>query len=69
MFVFFRTMEIYFSYVLGIIDFCVTQNIWETLNFGMFVFSHNFPVLWKSTLPMFWELYGFLLHPKYLRNA
>ena len=34
----------------------------------MLVFSHAFPVLWKSTFPMFWELYGFLLHPKYLRN-
>ena len=34
----------------------------------MFVFSHTFPVLWKSTFPMFWELYGFLCHPKYLRN-
>ena len=34
----------------------------------MFVFYHTFPVLWKSTFPMFWELHGFLLHPKYLRN-
>ena len=34
----------------------------------MFLFSHTFPVLWKSTFPMFWELYRFLLHPKYLRN-
>ena len=34
----------------------------------MFVFSHIFPVPWKSTFPMFWELYGFLLYLKYLRN-
>ena len=49
-------------------DFCVTQNIWETYNFGMFVFSHTFPLPWKSTFPIFLELYGFLCHPKYLRN-
>ena len=34
----------------------------------MCVFSYTFPVLWKSTLPMFWELHGFLFYPKYLRN-
>ena len=50
------------------IDFSLTQNIWETTNFGMFVFSHTFPVLWKSTFPTFWELYGFLHQPKYLKN-
>ena len=49
-------------------DFCVTQNIWGTHNFGMLVFSHTFTVLWKSTFPMSWEFYGFLLHPKYLKN-
>ena len=34
----------------------------------MFVFSHVFLILWEFTFPIFWELYGFLLHPKYLRN-
>ena len=34
----------------------------------MFVFSHTFSVLLKSTFDMFWELHGFLLHMKYLRN-
>ena len=34
----------------------------------MFVFSHIFPLLWEFTYPIFWEFYGFLLHPKYLRN-
>ena len=48
--------------------FCVTKNIWETHSFGLFVFSHTFPLLWEITFPIFWELYGFLLHPKYLRN-
>ena len=32
------------------------------------MFSLTFPVLCKFTFPIFWELYGFLLHPKYLRN-
>ena len=27
-----------------------------------------FSLLWESTFPIFWELYGFLLHPKFLRN-
>ena len=34
----------------------------------MFVFSYIFSLLWEFTFPIFWELYGFLLHPKYLRN-
>ena len=49
-------------------DFCFTQIIHEIHTFEMFVFSHNFLVSWKSTFFMFWELYGFLFHPKYLRN-
>ena len=32
------------------------------------MFSLTFPVLCKFTFPIFWELYGFLLLPKYLRN-
>ena len=36
---------------------------------GIFVFSHNFSVLWEFTSPMFWKLYGFLLQTKYLRNT
>ena len=38
-------------------DFCFSQNIWETNKFEMFVFSYIFPVLWKPTFPMLWELY------------
>ena len=34
----------------------------------MFVFSHNFSMLWEFTHPMLWELHGFLFHAKYLRN-
>ena len=49
-------------------DFCLTQNIWETHNFRMFVFSHTFPKLWEFTFPMFWELLGFLLQLKNIRN-
>ena len=48
--------------------FYLTQNIKQTQNFGMFVFSHPFSVLCEFTHPMFWGLYVFLLHPKYLRN-
>ena len=55
-----------FPYFGNCMDFCFSQNIWETHYFGMFVFSHIFPVLWKFTFPKFWELYGFMLHPKYL---
>ena len=32
------------------------------------MFFHTFPVLWKPTFPTFWELYGFLVPPKYLRG-
>ena len=49
-------------------DFCIKLKTSETLNFEMFVFSHIFSLLWEFTFPIFWELYGFLLHPKYLRN-
>ena len=34
----------------------------------MFVFFHIFPFLWEFNFPVFWEFYGFLLQPKYLRN-
>ena len=57
-----------FPYFGNCMDFCFTQNIWEIHNSGMFVFSHTFSILWEFTFPIFWELYGFLLHPKYLRN-
>ena len=33
----------------------------------MFVFSHTFPVPWKSTFPIFSELHGFLLQAKKLK--
>ena len=49
-------------------DFCIKRKISETLNFEMFVFSHIFSLLWEFTFPIYWELYGFLLHPKHLRN-
>ena len=49
-------------------DFCLTQKISENHYFGMFVFSHIFPLLWEFTISIFWELYGFLLHQKQLRN-
>ena len=57
-----------FPYFGNCMGFCFTQNIWETYYFGMFVFSHIFLLLWEFTFSIFWELYGFLLHPKYLRN-
>ena len=50
-------------------DICFKQKIPETLNFQMFVFFHIFPLLWEFTFPIIWELYGFPLHPKYLRNS
>ena len=34
----------------------------------MFVFCHTFSLLWKFTFLMFWEMHGFLLHAKYVRN-
>ena len=37
-------------------------------DYGKSVFSLTFSVLCKFTFLIFWELYGFLLHPKYLRN-
>ena len=47
----------------------VVRNISETKTFGIFVFFHNFPVLSKFTILMFWELYEFLLLSKCVRNT
>ena len=49
-------------------DFCFVRNIWETQNFGMFLFFDPFPLLWEFTFPMFWELYGFRLQATDVRN-
>ena len=57
-----------FPYFGNCMYFCIQRKISETLKFEMFVFSHIFPLLWEFTFPIFWELHGFLLHPKYLRN-
>ena len=63
------TMGIHFFYILGIIWISASPKIFEKLiTFEFLFFFHNFPVLWEFTFPIFWELYGFLLHPKYLRN-
>ena len=48
--------------------FCITQIILEALNFGVFLFSHTFPLLWEFTFPIFWESYGFVPQGKYARN-
>ena len=48
--------------------FSSTLNLQGNEEYGKSVFSHNFPVLFKFIFPIFWELYGFLLHPKYLRT-
>ena len=36
--------------------------------FEMFVLSQTFLLPWEFTFPIFWELDGFPLNPKYLRN-
>ena len=64
---FFRIMGIRFSHVLGIVWISASPKIFEKL-WNFYFFSHTFPVLWEFTFPVFWELYGFLLHPKFLRN-
>ena len=51
------------------LDFCFTRNIYKIHKCQMFLFSHTFHVLWKSTFPMFWELYQFKFHVKYWRNT
>ena len=61
-------VNLFFPYFGNCMDFCFTQNIWQTHYFGRFLFSHIFPLLWEFTFLIFWELYGFLLHPKYFRN-
>ena len=48
--------------------FCITQIILEALNFGVFLFSHTFPLLWEFTFSIFWESYGFVPQGKYARN-
>ena len=66
----------YFHF-MGICTFTNIGNSWVLINaksarqrrlWEISVFSLTFPVLCKFTFPIFWELYGFLLHPKYLRN-
>ena len=49
-------------------DFWFKTKTLEALDFEIFVFSHIFSLLWEFTFPIFLEFYGFLLHPKYLRN-
>ena len=43
----YRNMGLYFTRNRGV------RNMQETQTFGIFVFSHNFPVLSKFTIPMF----------------
>ena len=65
------TMGIHFFHILGIVCISASLKLFEkpiTLEY-LFFFSHTFPALWKFTFPKFCELYGFLLHPKYLRNS
>ena len=57
---FFRTIGINcIQYFENCMNFCLTQNISESLNFQIFVFSHTFFILWEFSFPMFWESYGF----------
>ena len=63
-----RTTSIHFSHILEIVWISASPEIFKKLKNLKCVFSHAFPVLWKSTFPVFLELYGFVLHPKYLRN-
>ena len=67
----------YFSLIIGIHFFHILGIVWisaspkigkKPITLGCLFFSHTFPVLWEFTFPMFWKLYGFLLHWKYLRN-
>ena len=58
----------YFSRIMGIHFSHVLEIVWISAKFEMFVFSHTFPALWKSTFPMCWELRGFLLQVKNSRN-
>ena len=57
-----------FRYFGNCIDFGFIQNIEEINTFKMFVFYHTLSVFWEFTFHIFWELYGFLFNPKYLRN-
>ena len=57
-----------FPYFENCMDFCFKQKSPESLNIEMFVFSHIFPYYGEFTFPIISELYGFLLHPKYLSN-
>ena len=50
------------------------RNMWETQTFGIFLFSHNFSVLSKLTISMFWVLrilgiLRFMLLAKYIKNT
>ena len=63
------TMGIHFSHVLGIVWISASLKIFEKpITLECLFFPCTFSGLWKFTFPKFWELYGFLLHPKCLRN-
>ena len=63
------TIRIHFSHTLGIVWISASPKIFEkSITLECLFFSHTFSILWEFTFPIFWELYGFLLHPKYFRN-
>ena len=48
-------------------DFCFAKNIWETHIFEMFLFTY-FSRTMEIHFSVFWELHGFLLQAKNVRN-
>ena len=52
-----------FPYSGNCMDFCFTQNIYETHKFEMFVFSHTSFVPWKSIFPYFLKCMDFCFKP------
>ena len=61
-------MEKHFSHILGHALISPSYKEFKKCLTLKCLFSLIFPLLWEFTFPIFWGLYGFLLHPKYLRN-
>ena len=58
----------HFPYFGSCMDCALSKIFEKPITLECLCFPNTFPVLWEFTFSMFWELYGFQLHPKYLRN-
>ena len=60
--------NLFFPRHRGLYGFSSTLNLEGRAEPGNYLCFPILPVIWKFTHPIVWELYGFLLHVKYVRN-